>query len=64
MHCSAFEESHGSMSCLKSTPCLKEEAVEALPLISILKCSSISRIDGAVLLQTLGWPLGGGLCCC
>lgn len=42
----------------------QSEGVKALPLSSILKCSSISRIDGAVLLWTLGWPLGGGLCYC
>lgn len=53
MHCPTFEE---SMSYLKSPLCLKVEAVKALALISILKCSSIGRIDGAVLLRTLGWP--------
>lgn len=61
MHCLAFEE---SMSYLKSPLCLKVEAVKALALISILKCSSIGTIDGALLLRTLGWPERGGLCYC
>lgn len=42
----AFEESQGSVSYLKKSPCLKGEgmhsAVGLLDLISVLKCSSIS----------------------